>query len=74
LIVTEEPISPVVGEILEMDPDSSNVNEVLLLVTPFARTVREPEVAPVGTVTVMLVALQELTLATTLPNSTCPLP
>ena len=74
LIVTEEPINPVVGEILVMDPDSSNVNEAVLLVTPLARTVREPVVAPDGTVTVILVALQEPTVATMLPNSTCPLP
>ena len=74
LIVTEEPISPVAGEILVMDPDSSNVNEAVLLVTPLARTVMGPEVAPDGTETVMLLALQEPTLATRLPNSTCPLP
>ena len=68
LIVTEELISPVVGEMLEMDPDSRSVKVAGLLVTPLAAIVKDPVVAPDGTVTVMLVALQEPTLAIMVPN------
>jgi hypothetical protein len=70
LIVTEDPISPVVGEMLEMLPDSINVNAAVLLVTPLANTVTEPVVAPDGTVAVMLVALHDVILAAILPKVT----
>lgn len=46
-----------------MESDWSNVNDTALLLRPFLTTVTEPEVAPEGTVTPMLVSLHEDTVA-----------
>jgi hypothetical protein len=61
VIVTAAPTAPVVGDRLVMTGVTSKV--LPLLFTPLADTVTFPVVAPEGTVTAMLVALQVVTVA-----------
>jgi hypothetical protein len=58
LIVTEVPTAPHVGLTLEMEGPETGLNWTQLLARPPTVTSRHPAVAPVGTGTVMLVALQ----------------
>jgi hypothetical protein len=59
-IVTEAPTAPVVGERLVMLGAASTVKLFPLLATPDTVTTTLPVVAPLGTETVMLVALQHV--------------
>ena len=64
------PMGPEFCEMPVMESVESTVNVAPLLVTPSTVTVTGPLVAFEGTCAVMLVSLQELTLATTLLNFT----
>lgn len=57
-IVTEVPDGPDVGETLVIVGVCDTVNGIPLLATPPTVTTTFPEVAPIGTGTTMLVALQ----------------
>jgi hypothetical protein len=72
VIVTDAPTAPDVGERLLML--GNTVNATPLLFTPLAKTTTLPVVAPVGTVTLIEVALQLVTVAVVPLNSTVPLP
>jgi len=72
LIVMEAPMAPAVGERLVIP--GSTVKFTPLLVTPLALTVTFPVVAPPGTGTVMLVALQLVGVAAVPLKLTEPLP
>src|SRR6266849_4028349 len=62
-MVTAAPTAPVVIDRLVMLGVATTVKLELLLATPLAFTTTFPVVAPLGTVTPMLVALQLLTVA-----------
>jgi len=74
VIVTEVPAVPEVGETLVME--GRTVNEATLLATALTvtTTFTFPAGSPAGTVTPMLVALHDVTLALTPPNVTVLLP
>jgi hypothetical protein len=72
--VTAAPTAPVVIDKLVMLGAGTTVKLEPLLFTPLAKTTTFPVVAPVGTVTAMLVALQVLTVAPVPLNFTVPLP
>ncbi len=73
--VTAAPTAPEVGDRLEMLGAGTTVKLTPLLLTPLANTTTFPVVAPLGTVTAMLVALQLVTVARIpLKNLTVPLP
>src|SRR5580693_5535273 len=63
VIVTEAPTGPLVGARLVTLGVDSTVNATLLLATPPTVTTTGPVVAPVGTSTLMLVALQVVGVA-----------
>jgi hypothetical protein len=71
--VTNAPIGPDIGDRLVMQGAATTVNTFPLLFTPLAYTTTLPVVAPDGTVTAMLVAVQVVTLAVTPLNLTVPL-
>jgi len=58
LIVTSVPVGPDCGAIAVIAGAGVTVKGIAALGTPFTVTTRSPEVAPDGTVTVMLVSLQ----------------
>jgi hypothetical protein len=66
--VTDMPMGPVLEEMELIESVPRAVNCTPLLVIPPSVTVTGPLAAFAGTVTVMLVLLQELTLAATLLN------
>jgi hypothetical protein len=72
VIVTDAPTAPEVGERLLML--GNTVNATPLLFTPLAKTTTLPVVAPVGTVTLIEVALQLVTVAVVPLNFTVPVP
>ena len=72
--VTAAPTAPVVIERLVILGAGTTVKLFPLLLTPLAKTTTFPVVAPVGTVTAMLVALQVLMVAVVPLNLTVPLP
>jgi hypothetical protein len=74
VMVTAAPTAPVVIDRLEMLGAETTVKLDPLLFTPLANTTTFPVVAPLGTVTAMLVALQLVTVAALLLNSTVPDP
>jgi len=74
VIVTAAPTAPVVIDRLVMLGAETTVKLDPLLFTPLANTTTFPVVAPLGTVTAMLVALQLVTVAALLLNSTVPDP
>jgi hypothetical protein len=74
LIVTAVPTGPDVGFTLLIDGVGSTVKLAPLLATPLTVTTTLPVVAPPGTVTVMLVAFQLLTVAGVPLNFTVLLP
>src|SRR5579859_7963929 len=74
LIVTAAPTAPVLIDRLVMLGAATTVKLTPLLATPLAFTTTLPVVAPLGTVTAMLVALQLVTLAAVPLNATVPLP
>jgi len=74
VIVTASPMWPDVGEIVEIVGVGKTVKLIPLLATPLAFTTTLPVVAPLGTVTAMLVAVQLLTVALVPLNLTVPLP
>ncbi len=74
VIVTAAPTAPVVIDKLVMLGAGTTVKLTPLLFTPLADTTTLPVVAPLGTVTAMLAALQVLTLAAVPLNETVPLP
>jgi hypothetical protein len=74
VIVTAAPTAPVVIDKLVMLGAATTVKLTPLLFTPLANTTTFPVVAPEGTVTAMLVALQLVTLAAVPLNFTVPLP
>jgi hypothetical protein len=63
VIVSGVPVGPEVTDKLVILGAGTTVNPIPLLVTPLAFTTTFPFVAPLGTVTATLVALQVLTLA-----------
>jgi hypothetical protein len=73
-IVTAVPTVPVVTERLEIDGAGTTVKLTPLLFTPLAKTTTLPVVAPEGTVAMMLVALQLVTVALVPLNLTVPEP
>jgi hypothetical protein len=74
VIVTEEPTAADVGERLVMLGAETTVKLTPLLFTPLANTTTFPVVAPDGTVAMMLVALQLVTVAAVPLKVTVPLP
>ena len=74
VIATGTPTAPDVCERLVMLGAGTTVKLTPLLATPLAFTTRFPVVAPLGTVVVMLVALQVPTVAAVPLNVTEPLP
>lgn len=72
MIITDVPVEPEEGEIPVTVVASITVNVTELLVIPPVVTVTGPVVAPVGTVAVMLVLLQEVIVAFDPLNSTVP--
>jgi hypothetical protein len=74
IIVTAAPTAPVEVDRLVMLGAETTVKLEPLLFTPLANTTTFPVVAPLGTVTVMLVALQLVTVAAVPLNFTVPLP
>ena len=74
VITTVAPTAPVVIDRLVMLGAETTVKLFPLLFTPLANTTTFPVVAPLGTVTVMLVALQLVTVAAVPLNFTVPLP
>ena len=74
LIVTAAPTAPVVTDRLVMLGAGTTVKLDPLLATPLAFTTTFPVVAPLGTVVVILVALQVPTVAAVPLNVTEPLP
>jgi hypothetical protein len=66
-MVTGVPAAPEVWLRLLMTGGTTTVKGTPLLVRPFAITTTLPEVAPVGTLTVMLVALQEEAVPAVVP-------
>src|ERR1700730_1069698 len=74
VIVTEAPIAPDVADRLVMLGAETTVKLLPLLATPLAFTTTFPVVAPVGTVVVILVALQVTTVAVAPLNLTGPGP
>jgi hypothetical protein len=74
VIVTAVPIGPDVGFTLVIDGVGSTVKLAPLLATPLTVTTTLPVVAPPGTVTVRLVALQLVTVAGVPLNFTVLLP
>src|ERR1700728_2811105 len=73
-IVTDAPTAPVVIERLVILGAPTTVKLTPLLFTPLANTTTLPVVAPVGTVTAILVALQLVTVAVVPLNLTVPVP
>jgi len=74
VIVTKSPTAPVVGDSPVMLRVSITVKLIPLLATPEADTTTFPVVASAGTGTAMLVALQEVGLASVPLKLTVPLP
>jgi hypothetical protein len=74
VIVTEAPTAPVVMERLVMLGAATTVKLLPLLSTPLAWTITFPVVAPLGTGTTMLVALQVPTVAVVPLNLTVLVP
>jgi len=74
LMLTVTPIGPGFGAIPVITGDGITVKLAPLLFTPLANTTTFPVVAPLGTVTAMLVAVQVVTLAAVPLNFTVPLP
>ncbi len=74
VMTTVAPTAPVVIDRLVMPGAETTVKLFPLLFTPLANTTTLPVVAPLGTVTVMLVALQLDTVAVVPLNFTVPLP
>ena len=74
VIVTGAPTGPDVRERLEILGAATTVKLLPLLATPSAFTTTFPVVAPLGTVTAMLVAFQLVTLAEVPLNVTVPDP
>jgi len=74
VIVTEAPTAPLVTERLVIVGVGSTVKLIPLVLTPLAFTTTLPVVAPLGTVVVMLVALQVPTVAVVALNLTVPVP
>ena len=74
VITTVAPTAPVVIDRLVMLGADTTVKLFPLLFTPLANTTMFPVVAPLGTVTVMLVAPQLVTVAAVPLNFTVPLP
>jgi hypothetical protein len=72
--VTTSPMTPEVGDTLEMLNVSITVKPVPLLATPEAETTTFPVVAPAGTVVAMLVALQLVGAASVPLKLTVPVP
>jgi len=72
--VTAAPTAPVLIERLVMLGAGTTVKLTPLLATPLAFTTTFPVVAPLGTVTPILVALQVVTLVAVPLNATAPLP
>jgi hypothetical protein len=73
-IVTAAPTAPDVTERLEIVGVGSTVNAIPFVLTPLAFTTTFPVVAPEGTVTAILAALQLVTVAVVTLNLTVPLP
>jgi hypothetical protein len=73
-MMTVAPTAPEVGDKLEILGVGKTVKLWPLLFTPLAKTTTFPVVAPVGTVVVMLVALQAVTVAVVPLNLTVLLP
>ena len=73
-IVTAAPTAPEVTDRLEILGVGSTVNAIPFVLTPLAFTTTFPVVAPEGTVTAILVALQLVTVAVVPLNLTVPLP
>ena len=74
VITTVAPTAPLVIDRLVMLGAETTVKLFPLLFTPLANTTTFPVVAPLGTVTVMLVELQLVTVAAVPLNFTVPLP
>jgi len=74
VIVTAAPTAPEEIDRLVMLGAGTTVKLLPLLATPLALTTTFPFVAPLGTVTAMLVALQVVTVAVVPLNFTVPLP
>jgi hypothetical protein len=74
VIVTEAPTAPEVGDRLVMLVPVITVNVTPLLATPLAFTITFPDVAPLGTVTPILEAPHDVTLALVPLNVTVLLP
>jgi hypothetical protein len=72
--VTKDPIGPDVGNRLVILGAATTVKPLALLFTPLANITTSPVVAPGGTVTAMLVAVQDVTLALVPLNLTVPVP
>ena len=72
VIVTAAPTAPAVIDRLVILGGETTVKPTPLLFTPLANTTTFPDVAPLGTVTAMLVALQLLTVAAVPLKETVP--
>lgn len=74
VIVTDAPTAPLVTDKAEIVGVPRTVKLRPLVFTPLANTTTFPVVAPAGTITLMLVALQLETLALVPLNLTVPVP
>ena len=74
VMVTEAPTAPEAGDRLVMAGAGATVKLIPLLATPLAFTTTLPVLAPVGTGTAMLVALQLAGVALVPLKATIPLP
>ena len=74
MIVTDAPTAPEVGDRLVIVGVAKTVNDTPLLLTPLAFTTTLPVVAPLGTVTLIEVALQLVTVAVVPLNVTVLVP
>lgn len=74
VIVTSDPTTPDVGDRLVMLSVSTTVKEIPLLATPLVLTTTLPVVAPVGTGTAILVALQLVGVDRVPLNAIVPVP
>jgi hypothetical protein len=74
VIVTDAPTGPEIGLRVLIAGVGITVKLIPLLATPLAVTTTLPVVAPLGTVTVMLLALQLVAVAVVPLNVTAPLP
>jgi hypothetical protein len=72
--VTAAPTAPVVKDKLVMLGAGTTVKLIPLVLTPLALTTRFPVVAPLGTVTVILVAVHGFAVAVVPLNLTVPVP